>query len=230
MAKIRVWTRARNARTRRSRVRSGLSVSRKPRTSKAAPTPIAAVMTSHGRALTCAPRNCEKKYAITAAMPMAKPRGPKRRMYTPPTMIATNTVSATTGWGASTVPSATAAMAGSTSSAVVSRTRCTAVSLTAMLLTIARTAAMITTVGCSSVSRCSMIATMSARTIDSSAPVARRSRTRPGSIPVAAVRNSAQRVRHSPRHRVLCPACRATRRVCHGEVGPVTGWRTPRRG
>ncbi len=41
---------------------------------------MAAVRTSHGRALTCAPRNWEKKYAITAAMPMAKPRGPKRRM------------------------------------------------------------------------------------------------------------------------------------------------------
>ena len=54
-------------------------------------------------------------------MPMANPRGPKRRMYTPATMITTKTASASSRWGASTVPSATAAVAGSTSSAVVTR-------------------------------------------------------------------------------------------------------------
>ena len=149
-------------------------------------------------------------------MPMANPRGPKRRMYTAATMIATKTTSAAIRCGASTVPSATAVVAGSTSSAVVTRIRSTAASLTAMLLTIASTAAMITTVGCSPVSRWSVTASASARTIDSSAPPARRSRTRPGSIPVAAVRSSAQRVRHSPRHRV--PAS-ATERVWHAGGG-----------
>ena len=50
-AKISVCTRARNARTRRSRVCSGFSAKRKPRTSQADPTPKAAVRTSQGRAL-----------------------------------------------------------------------------------------------------------------------------------------------------------------------------------
>ena len=53
-----------------------------------------------------------KKYGMKPAMPSAKPRGPNRRTYTAATVTPTNTTSASTRCGASSVPAVTATAAG----------------------------------------------------------------------------------------------------------------------
>lgn len=137
-----------------------------------------------------------KKYDMNAPWPSAKPRGPKRRMYTATIITATNTASAITRCGASNVPPATDAAAGPSMSRVVTRRRPRSGSFTDRLLIIPSIAAKITTVtGCPMSARTPDMTTV-ASAIDAVATLASCNRPRPGSTPVNLVRSSASHAFH----------------------------------
>jgi hypothetical protein len=176
--------------------------------------PVAAASTSHGSSAGRAARNWVRKNGMNAAMPSANPRGPKRRTYTAATVTATNTASATTWKGASSVPTVIATAAGPSMSSVVVRRRRRPGSFTARLLIIASTAAKITRDTGWPVSVRTQDITATASTIDAEPIAASRSRSSPGSIPVTAVRTSAH---HTPRIGAVSRPARVDRQRSWGE-------------